>query len=275
VTPLDDEDPRLLALLREAKERPEDEGVRFVLADWLEDHDQAARAEFVRLRCRLAVGASLPPAPEERKALQERAEKLFAHFGGAWLGPLWRWGGLATDWHRGLLCARLERRCLGEPLESALPWMSAALFEAPGCEALHRVSALLNLGTFNHVSLALRRPFRETLLLEWLARVRESTCLRSLTFWWPVRMGRRAPGQANGPWLLGLSEDFFAHLLEKLPIGRHLTHLGSNLPFAPEQSGRIEAADIRPVLAQHWRWHQDLSPSAFSGKWGCVARLVA
>jgi uncharacterized protein (TIGR02996 family) len=35
--------------------RPEDDGLRLVFADWLEDNGQTVRAEFIRLQCRLCV----------------------------------------------------------------------------------------------------------------------------------------------------------------------------------------------------------------------------
>jgi uncharacterized protein (TIGR02996 family) len=42
------------ALLRFILENPADDGARLVYADWLEEHDQEARAEFIRVQCELA-----------------------------------------------------------------------------------------------------------------------------------------------------------------------------------------------------------------------------
>src|SRR5258708_552244 len=34
-------------------ENPDDEAVRLIYADWLDDHGQAERAEFIRIQCQL------------------------------------------------------------------------------------------------------------------------------------------------------------------------------------------------------------------------------
>jgi uncharacterized protein (TIGR02996 family) len=71
--------PELLALLQAAKEQPEDDTPRLVLADWLEengDEEDAARAELIRLQCRLdCLGAEDP----ERGALGRRVNDLQRH----------------------------------------------------------------------------------------------------------------------------------------------------------------------------------------------------
>jgi uncharacterized protein (TIGR02996 family) len=41
--------PQALALLEQAKETPEDDSPRLVLADWLDEHGDAERAEFIRV----------------------------------------------------------------------------------------------------------------------------------------------------------------------------------------------------------------------------------
>ena len=41
------------ALLAGVRESPEEDGPRLVLADWLEDHGEADRAEFIRLQIRI------------------------------------------------------------------------------------------------------------------------------------------------------------------------------------------------------------------------------
>ena len=63
--------PQLLSLLEAARQAPEDDSPRLVLADWLEDRGDGVRAEFIRLQCQLAPGS---PAleDEERTRLAER-----------------------------------------------------------------------------------------------------------------------------------------------------------------------------------------------------------
>src|SRR5262249_41365819 len=55
-------EPLLNAILRQ----PEDDVVRLVYADWLEENGAPARAEFIRVQCRLATlghGPLWPPPP--------------------------------------------------------------------------------------------------------------------------------------------------------------------------------------------------------------------
>src|SRR5262245_58662180 len=80
--------PEVLALLAAAKDAPEEDAPRLVLADWLEEHgdkhDQA-RAEYVRLECQ---AARVPEGNAERAALEARAGTLWSLHHAAWLGPL-------------------------------------------------------------------------------------------------------------------------------------------------------------------------------------------
>src|SRR5262249_36337098 len=94
--------PQLLALLQTARQTPEDDSPRLVLADWLEEHSDAVRAEFIRLQCQLAPGAP-PLESRKRKEQERRCQFLLSHHGGAWLGPLWQFWLSPLIWHRGLL----------------------------------------------------------------------------------------------------------------------------------------------------------------------------
>src|SRR5262249_51790005 len=76
--------PEVLAFLREAKEKPEDDTPRLVLADWLEENGDAAdaaRAELIRLGCRLA---RLPEDDPRRREARAREEQLLAEHAPAW-----------------------------------------------------------------------------------------------------------------------------------------------------------------------------------------------
>ena len=94
--------PQVRAFLQDARERPEDDTPRLVLADFLEDHGDHDRAEFIRLQCRLAAGTP-PLEGRERQGMEERCESLLARKGGGWLGPLWRWSASPVLWYRGFL----------------------------------------------------------------------------------------------------------------------------------------------------------------------------
>jgi uncharacterized protein (TIGR02996 family) len=91
--------PQLLAFLQDAKENADDDAPRLVLADWLDetgDPRDAARAELLRLQCRLE---RLDPA--EADALRPRERQLIAAHGREWLGPLADRAGPVV-WKRGL-----------------------------------------------------------------------------------------------------------------------------------------------------------------------------
>lgn len=47
-------DAEYLALLEAILENPADDAPRLILSDWLEEHGEEERAEFIRLQCRIA-----------------------------------------------------------------------------------------------------------------------------------------------------------------------------------------------------------------------------
>ena len=64
-------------LLRAILEEPGDDALRLIYADWLEDHGDAARGEFIRVQCELAkIGGLHPPADDEDRAIIRRAKAL-------------------------------------------------------------------------------------------------------------------------------------------------------------------------------------------------------
>jgi uncharacterized protein (TIGR02996 family) len=226
------------SFLLEAKGQPEEDGLRLVLADWLEDVGDFERAEFLRLQCHLAAGSSEPVPGGQREAAPQREAELLLHHGGAWLGPLWQHGGL---WHRGLLSLRLDRRADLAPLQDLLPWIDGLHFDVSGREALRGVCEVLDAWALNHVTLALLRPFRPEELLAALASVGLRPCLRTLTLRWPPGLGRR-DGDRSVPLF---DADFFGHLSGALPLTCRLTHLGSSLPWPPTRSRRSVPAASR------------------------------
>jgi uncharacterized protein (TIGR02996 family) len=65
-------------LLADILRSPHDDAPRLVYADWLQDHGDLTRAEFVRVQCQLA--ASPVPVPH----LQQREQELLARHGWEW-----------------------------------------------------------------------------------------------------------------------------------------------------------------------------------------------
>jgi uncharacterized protein (TIGR02996 family) len=72
-------------LLRAIRDKPDDDGLRLVYADWLEEHGEAERAEFLRVQIGLANavgdGACDP-------ALLDRQNELLESHQNRWLEPL-------------------------------------------------------------------------------------------------------------------------------------------------------------------------------------------
>src|SRR5690242_21963049 len=76
------------AFLTDICKHPLDNAPRLIYADWLEEQgtpDCTARANFIRLQCRLAEIAEDEPS---RTALQSEAGKLLKAYRKAWMQPL-------------------------------------------------------------------------------------------------------------------------------------------------------------------------------------------
>jgi len=70
-----------LSFLDAIRAQPEDDGVRLIYADWLEEHGQQARAEFIRLQCRLADIDEFAP---DRHDLLDREWELLTVYRQRW-----------------------------------------------------------------------------------------------------------------------------------------------------------------------------------------------
>ena len=67
---------------------PEDDLPRLVYADWLDEHGQADRAEFIRVQCGLAkLGTDRRKGRKERVHLEPREKALLSANGDRWLAP--------------------------------------------------------------------------------------------------------------------------------------------------------------------------------------------
>jgi uncharacterized protein (TIGR02996 family) len=73
------------ALLRAVCENPDDDTPRLVFADWLQEHGDEARAEFIRVQCE---AARLAADSDRLDGLVRRAGELQELFGTQWLGEL-------------------------------------------------------------------------------------------------------------------------------------------------------------------------------------------
>jgi uncharacterized protein (TIGR02996 family) len=247
--------PEVLAFLQDAKEHPEDDTPRLILADWLDEHGDPGRAEFIRLQCRITSALDQPLNPEQRQIAENRTEELLDRYGGEWAGPLWNWRPTDYLWRRGLLAARLNP-LVEEPasLEDVLPWIDSMHFEIHGLANLRSAAALLNLGTLNHVGLTFHRVFPETAVLDCLAGVRESSCLRSISFWCVRPAGRQSGKTPPVKAALRPGREFLGRLVRELPLGRHLTHLGIGPRLTPEEASLIRSLNITPIHSDGLDW---------------------
>jgi uncharacterized protein (TIGR02996 family) len=73
------------AFLQAIREAPDDDAPRLIYADWLEEHGQTDRAEFIRLQCRRFGITDMDP---NAAGLQARAEELLRDNWDTWVGPL-------------------------------------------------------------------------------------------------------------------------------------------------------------------------------------------
>jgi uncharacterized protein (TIGR02996 family) len=97
----------VLALLADARQSPDEDGLRLILADWLDDHGDAqdqARAELIR--CQIAH-ERLPADHPDKSAAGRRARWLQQNHGTTWLGPLAKWLA-AWAFRRGLLSVSVD-----------------------------------------------------------------------------------------------------------------------------------------------------------------------
>jgi hypothetical protein len=190
------------------------------------------------------------------RALERRRQELLERHGGAWLGPLWRWLPTPLYWHRGLLAARFPRRFRPAPLLEMAAWLDTLQVEVRGRLTLERAVAFIAQLELNHLCLDLRMPLGEETLLDNLARLPESACLRSLTFSWPLGLLRH-PGGGAVP---AVNERFLERLLH-CPLGRHLLYLGSDFAFTSQQCAVVRAAGVVPVHALRPFWVLALPPA--------------
>src|SRR5262245_41534158 len=121
--------PELRSLLQGCKDAPDDDVPRMVLADWLDDHGDGERAEFVRLSVRLS--AQEIPLGDEAAALA-RLHHLYSRNAARWLGGLGDWDE-RVSFRRGLIEVRAAldqlRSMQGLAPPDTLPWLETLDFD--------------------------------------------------------------------------------------------------------------------------------------------------
>jgi uncharacterized protein (TIGR02996 family) len=79
---------------------PEEDGPRLIYADWLDDNHQPARAELIRVQCRLAREG---PGCLERDLLELREQELLKEHGATWMAHLPGWARKVARIERGFV----------------------------------------------------------------------------------------------------------------------------------------------------------------------------
>lgn len=144
------------AFIQTIREHPDDDGPRLVYADWLEEHGQCEKAEFIRVQIELAAGVA---DPERRRRLYALEESLLSQHARHWARSVGKWI-IGWDFHRGLLTG-IQIKCNdfvrhGDRLFDQAPIMKVRPNHLPedlralaNCRALGRVRDLdLSAGNF-------------------------------------------------------------------------------------------------------------------------------
>jgi len=88
------------AFVHDIVQAPDDDALRLIYADWLEDHGQPGRAEFIRVQIERAALTLDDP---RHAALAEREADLLAEHGGRWREPYVVLGARRVEFRRGLV----------------------------------------------------------------------------------------------------------------------------------------------------------------------------
>jgi hypothetical protein len=145
-----------------------------------------------------------------------------------------------------------------------LPWLDTVVLDVTGWRGLRAAVGLLGQMEVNHVGLALKLPLPEAGLVEVMAELPESPCLRTFTFSWPLGLLRRVQeGREEPRCVPAVSAGFLHRLLKECPLGRHLSHLGSPWPFDAAQPALIRRLGVEPADARQRLWMHQLPASCF------------
>jgi uncharacterized protein (TIGR02996 family) len=90
---------RQQSLLQGILDDPDDDAIRLIYADWLEEHDQPDRAEFIRVQ--LALHQLRDAAVEAQQTLRQREKALWAKHGATWKEELPAWARSGVTYERG------------------------------------------------------------------------------------------------------------------------------------------------------------------------------
>jgi uncharacterized protein (TIGR02996 family) len=180
-----------IAFLRTCLDHPDDDTPRLIYADWLEDHDEQARAELIRVQCELE---KLTDEDPRGVVLGEREAELLTAHAHSWRAglPVWvrrpgrsRQGTLVRNqgraqFRRGLFHFRLsasEFLRQGKTLRRKVPFDSLCLHKAAG--HIHDLLASGLLEGLRHLDIGYNHRMSDDEAIE-LANSGQLVSLRSL-----------------------------------------------------------------------------------------------
>jgi uncharacterized protein (TIGR02996 family) len=222
------------SLLAGIRDDPDDDTLRSIYADWLEDNGDPDRAEFIRVQLRLAALPAWNPA---RFDLEEREQDLLAEHRAAWMAHLPKWARqLELRFRRGLLDEAQPTTSAylryGERLARLLPLRKVSLqgyVDRP--EEVARLPATARLSELDTTGMSsdapVQRRFFDNLHAPRLRRLTFSGGVVQLPGLPAVLIGWPGLAQLTG---LGIST---------MPYGDYLAEL-----FASPRLGRLEWLDL-------------------------------
>jgi uncharacterized protein (TIGR02996 family) len=247
----------LQRLLQACKDEPDDDSPRLVLADWLEEHGQGERSEFVRLQIRLARQEILAG---DEAAAHARLHELYLRHAGEWLGGLHDWPGRCA-FRRGLIEVHAGLKALrAQPPQSvapdAAPWLESLVLEYGGQRAIDDLLGLDALACFSALDVSDVR-----LKPQWLARLANSPRVAHLRRLRLIVAGSpKAAGGAlaRSPHLTGLRcldfvegiGDSGLEVLVRSPVVRNLSTLALRFHGTQKSIGALAQAVAGPRLTR-------------------------
>lgn len=178
-------------LIAAVAERPGDDATRLVLADWLDEQGEAARADFIRAS---VEAERLRHGTPRRAGLLDRAAELLAEHEGEWLGP-WRERLIDWDFKRGLLHrVRLTANTFlrhGEEMFRDEPVGRVELVQETGApldeDGIRAVVAHPGFAFVRDCAVSTGMPiFRQALIGTWMAALAANTQITRLRSFGPV-----------------------------------------------------------------------------------------
>ncbi len=153
------------ALLRAVCDNPDDDTPRLVFADWLQEHGDEARAEFIRVQIEIARGG-------DNSELKERERVLLATHGERWSAPL-RETGIPL-----VAFQRATPRCI-QGIEYRRGFPYGVQFNEEKAEFAERAAELFRCAPVQRIAFYYQWGYQELTMCPELLRVRSLSLDRS------------------------------------------------------------------------------------------------